>query len=54
MIQHTDKKIIEETIKKIPLKRPGTPEEISNVALFLASDLSSYINGETIYVTGGY
>ena len=48
------KKIIEETNKKIPLKRPGTPEEISNVALFLASDLSSYINGETIYVTGGY
>ncbi len=54
MDKDISKKIIEETIKKIPLKRPGTPEEISNVALFLASDLSSYINGETIYVTGGY
>jgi len=40
-------------IKEIPLKRLGTPEDVANVCLFLASDLSSYINGETINVNGG-
>jgi len=40
-------------IKEIPLKRLGTPEEVANVCLFFASDLSSYITGETINVNGG-
>ncbi len=40
-------------IKDIPLKRPGTPEDVANVALFLASDLSSYVNGQVISVCGG-
>ena len=40
-------------IKEIPLKRLGTPEDIANTCLFLASDLSSYITGETINVNGG-
>jgi len=39
--------------KAIPLKRMGTPAEIANVAVFLASDLSSYITGEVIKVDGG-
>ena len=37
----------------IPLKRMGDPEDIANLALFLASDLSSYITGEVIRVDGG-
>ncbi len=38
---------------KIPLKRGGTPEDVANVCLFLASDLSSYVTGQTIHVCGG-
>ncbi|MHB1922110.1 MAG: 3-oxoacyl-[acyl-carrier-protein] reductase [Chitinophagaceae bacterium] len=38
---------------KIPLQRFGQPEEIANVALFLASDLSSYITGQVISACGG-
>jgi len=39
--------------KTIPLKRMGTAEEVANVAVFLASDMSSYITGEVIKVDGG-
>lgn len=40
-------------IQKIPLRRGGTTEDIANVALFLASDLSSYVSGQVIQVDGG-
>ena len=43
----------EEYIKNIPLKRGGTVEEIANTALYLASDLSSYVTGQVIAVNGG-
>ncbi len=43
----------DEFIKLIPLKRGATVEEIASVALFLASDLSSYVTGQVIAVNGG-
>ena len=42
-----------EWAKKIPLRRGGTPEDVANAALFLASDLSGYVSGQTIHVCGG-
>jgi 3-oxoacyl-[acyl-carrier protein] reductase len=43
----------EEWKKKIPLRRGGTPEDVADVALFLASDLSSYVSGQVIQIDGG-
>ena len=40
-------------VEKIPLRRGGKPEDIANVATFLASDLSSYVTGQVIQVDGG-
>ena len=37
----------------IPLKRGGTPEDVANVCVFLASDMSSYVTGQVINVDGG-
>ena len=39
--------------KLIPLRRGGTPEDVANVATFLASDLSSYVTGQVIHCCGG-
>ncbi len=49
---------LSEEVKKawadtIPLKRGGTPEDVADVCTFLASDLSSYVTGQTIHVCGG-
>jgi NAD(P)-dependent dehydrogenase (short-subunit alcohol dehydrogenase family) len=52
-IQDKDTYFTELAKKEIPLKRIGTPEDIAGVALFLASELSSYVTGETIFVGGG-
>ena len=38
---------------QIPLRRGGTPEDVANVCVFLGSDLSSYVSGQTIHVCGG-
>ena len=40
-------------LDKISLERFGIPEDIANAALFLSSDLSNYITGETLHVNGG-
>jgi 2-deoxy-D-gluconate 3-dehydrogenase len=45
--------ILEKFLQKIPMKRMGEPDDIGKVALFLASDLSSYMTGSQIVVDGG-
>ena len=53
MTHQLSEEVREEWAKQIPLKRGGTPEDVANAALFLASDLSSYITGQVIQVDGG-
>ncbi|MFO7933367.1 MAG: 3-oxoacyl-[acyl-carrier-protein] reductase [Bacteroidales bacterium] len=53
MTDRLPEQVKEEWIKTIPLKRGGVPEDVANVALFLASDLSSYMTGQTLQVCGG-
>jgi len=43
-----------EICKNIPLKRIGDPEEVANLVLFLSSNLSNYITGQTIHINGGW
>jgi 3-oxoacyl-[acyl-carrier protein] reductase len=45
--------VVKSWAEKIPLKRGGTPEDVANVCVFLASDMSAYITGQTIHVCGG-
>ncbi|MGD9344898.1 MAG: 3-oxoacyl-ACP reductase family protein [Candidatus Aminicenantes bacterium] len=52
--EHLGKEGVEqEILKTIPLGRIGEPEDVANLCLFLASDLSSYLTGETIFLSGG-
>ena len=53
MTDKIDEKFKEVIVSKIPSARLGEPEDIANAVLFLSSDQSSYINGETIHVNGG-
>jgi 3-oxoacyl-[acyl-carrier protein] reductase len=48
-----DQKVVEQWRESIPLKRGGTSEDVANLALFLASDMSAYITGQVINVCGG-
>lgn len=53
MTGQLSEEIRNEWAKQIPLRRGGTPEDVANVALFLASDISSYVSGQVINVCGG-
>lgn len=53
MTKNLPAEAVEKWLNDIPLKRAGTPEDVANTALFLASDLSSYVNGQVIQVCGG-
>jgi 3-oxoacyl-[acyl-carrier protein] reductase len=53
IIGHYTKEMKQQRTNEIPLKRLGTPQDIANACLFLASGMSSYITGETINVNGG-
>ena len=53
MTDKIDEKFKDMIISKIPSARLGEPKDIANAVLFLASDQSDYINGETLHVNGG-
>ena len=49
----SDPEVMARVLSRTPLGRPGEPEEIAAIALFLASDEASYVTGQTIYADGG-
>jgi 3-oxoacyl-[acyl-carrier protein] reductase len=53
MTEALDQKMVDEWKNAIPLKRGGTPEDVANACVFLASDMSSYISGQVLQVDGG-
>ena len=53
MTEVLDQAVVEGWRKSIPLKRGGQPIDVANATVFLASDMSAYITGQTIHVCGG-
>ena len=53
MTEVLDEQVVEEWRNSIPLKRGGNPNDIAGTCVWLASDLSSYVTGQTIHVNGG-
>jgi 3-oxoacyl-[acyl-carrier protein] reductase len=53
MTAKLDEKVVDGWRQAIPLKRGGAPEDIANACVFLASDMSAYITGQTLNVDGG-
>ena len=52
MTNQLSQEIKDQWAQQIPMRRGGTPEDVANVAVFLASDLSSYVSGQTIHCCG--
>ena len=50
MMKETPQKVIDEALKKTPMNKAAEPADVANVALFLSSDLSNHITGETIFI----
>ena len=53
MTKKLDEKIIENWRNSIPLKRGGTPVDVANACVWLASDMSSYVTGQVLNIDGG-
>lgn len=53
MTEKLDEKVVQGWREGIPLKRGGSPEDVANACVFLASDLSSYVTGQVLNVDGG-
>ena len=53
MTEILDEKVVQEWRNSIPLKRGGTPLDIANTCVWLGSEMSSYVTGQTIHVNGG-
>ena len=53
MMKQTPENVVKETLEKTPLKKAAEPTDVANTVLYLASDLSNHVSGETIYITGG-
>ena len=53
MTESLDENVRKQWADTIPLKRGGSPEDVANVCLFLASDMSGYVTGQTLSVCGG-
>ena len=53
MTEALDEKVVDEWRNGIPLKRGGSPIDVANATVFLASDMSDYVTGQTLHVCGG-
>jgi len=53
MTAKLDEKVVQSWREGIPLKRGGSPEDVANACVFMASDLSSYVTGQVLHVDGG-
>ena len=53
MIDKMNKNQVDSIMERIPMKKLGKPEDIANLALFLSSDKSTYITGQTFHINGG-